>query len=209
MKKLLPFLLSLSLLATPLFAAKPTTFLTNTWKSIVEYKLKINDHEAHCTAFAVRFDPPTYLTAAHCNVGVPGEIDGQMVEFVAQSNQILAIKVPNGKARPMLILGERPRAWEDTVHAYGIGGALRHPFIFDGRVLDTRRKPYDEETDLMMMFNQNFIGGMSGGPIVNEKGQLVSVVECGGMYSPMDAGFGCGANYDELSDMYRHVTARE
>ena len=195
-------LLSLLWLA-PVAAKTKSNFIQDAWKSVVLYELGDN---GHCTAFAVRFDPPTYITASHCPPG--GTVDGKGVTFLARTNELVAFTVENGRARPILILGSRPELYLETVYQVGFGGPFKIPFVYAGIVEAYKTVPYPNTETPMMMFSANGIGGMSGGPIINNQGHLVSVVLCGGSYTSSDGMFGCGASYEELSDLYRQVTAR-
>ena len=186
-------------------AAKKTTNLyEDVWKSVVVYAV---DATAHCTAFAVRFDPALYVTARHCfgdDVAL-GTIDSAKVTVVAVSQELVAVTTTTGRQHPILILGDRPQLGQ-YVTGMGYGGPYKVPFMYRGVYVGDY--PVMGEERKLAVFQQNFVGGMSGGPVVNDEGRVVSVMQCGASYGGHNADFGCGSTYDETSDFIRQVTAR-
>lgn len=204
MRSMVSLLLGVLLLSTPLLAKKPTNIYVETWKSIVLYRI---GEDNHCTAFAVRFDPMVYITASHCfGEGTPlGTIDGIQVVPVLQVGEATAVTVPNGKSHPMLILGGRP-ALGELVTGLGFGGPVRFPFMYQSMYLGDG--PVMTDGKVLAATQSNYVGGMSGGPIINAEGHVVSIIQCGGNYGGHNADFGCGSTYDETLEIIQKVTSR-
>jgi len=192
----------LVLIASLLFIAPSKSIYKQVWESTVIYDVP---GKGHCTAFAIRFDPPTYVTSSHCLLDEAGVINGSKAVVVAVKGELAGLVVPDGKAIPALILGSKPELG-DHIIAFGYGGPESIPFFFEGPYLgETKFHDVDHH---LSYFQQNTMKGMSGGPIVNSEGRVVSVALCGGSYSPTDAQFGCGETYNNTADFIRQLTAR-
>jgi S1-C subfamily serine protease len=80
-----------------------------------------------------------------------------------------------------------------AVASLGYGFGLEQPMFRIGNVSHARIE-IEELSGPFVMIDANYIGGQSGGPVVNVNGELVSIVQRGA------AGFGFGVGVDTIRD---------
>lgn len=126
-----------------------------------------------CTAWSIRFDG-TFVSAAHCAPGRDHKVDGYDAEIMTTDKDldILILRVP-GLKKPALTFGDNPKLGQ-MVATYGYGYGTEDPLVLVGYIANPQHT-YPEEAGEWMTLDHPFIGGMSGGPIVNESGQVVGV----------------------------------
>ena len=202
----MPILLTALLLAVVPATAKDKK-LPHPYAEALKSMVLLKHAQGHCTATAVRFDPPTYLTASHCITEPLGTIDDRPVQLTMLAGELAVVRVPDGKARPVFILGSRP-AYGDPIAMDGFGGPYRIPFILEARMIADNQPPHPEAEAPSMVFSAGAMAGMSGGPVLDADGKLISILLCSGHYNARDAYFACGSTYDETADLYRAATAR-
>lgn len=191
MKRIIAALLMLLSLSFHADAAKHSNMYETVWESTARFMF---DPYHWCNSFSVNINPPTFLTATHCLSDDLGTINGQSVAVKGVSGEIAILVVD--KALPMLPIGNRPSIGDEIV-SFGFAGPAI-PFFSRGQVITQDSDPTGTPDKHLMMFTNNTMHGMSGGPIVNLKGQVVSMIMCGGYFNQGDAHFGCGATYDDL-----------
>jgi S1-C subfamily serine protease len=146
-----------------------------------------------CTAFVIHDaviedkDKLDYLlTAAHCD-GEKLFADGQPASMVWKDTKkdlmVLSVK---DTGRPALTLAKRDAQIGQEVASYGYGYGFERPMFRVSHIADDRARVNDQD---YLMIDAAFVGGMSGGAVVNHDGQVVMIVQLG----TDRAGMGVGA----------------
>lgn len=175
--KLIPFLLALTILvgAAPAPNRSP-------WESIY----LVRQGEQTCTGFAVGI--VQVITAAHC-VNVDGDeitLDGKPTR-VLKHNDAFVLLSQEPAAKPPLPLGRVPQAG-DEVTAYGFGYGFK---------LQMKRWIAGFQDDKHPVIDGEIVAGMSGGPTINSRGEVVGLNQA---YAP-GMGLICGPN--EIKDFIK------
>ena len=137
-----------------------------------------------CTAFSI--DVRKWMTAAHC-VGLDMLIDGHPAMVIAASKEMdLAVLVAD-YVRPALHIRVKPLVRQEEVIALGYGMSWKFPTITHHFVMMLNYSPYDDIYP-GTWYSNGFIGGQSGGPIIDLTGQVVGVIQRG------DSQVGYGVN---------------
>lgn len=146
-------------------------------------------HTYGCTAFSI--EPCKYLTAAHC-VGEDMKVDGVGAVAVKVSvEKDLAVLLVDA-VKPALTLRQRALQFLETAIGLGYGYSWRFPTVTWHKALMFKYSPF-EDVYPGTWFQGGFIGGMSGGPIIDVHGQVVGVVQRGNGAS----GYGVGVDVVE------------
>lgn len=187
-KALLTTLLALSVVMTA--RAEPIPRVITSLVKI--YHLDTGQNE--CTAFAIRVG--RYVTAAHCVedttellVVYNRERGWGTVIYVDTANDLAVFD--SDIQRPGLNLGKKP-SYGDTVVAFGFGADFPVPIYFAADVLG-EFEPF-RRLGQHCVFNHALVPGMSGGPVVDARGDVVSVNQI----SSAEYGLSGGATYDNL-----------
>jgi len=129
-----------------------------------------------CTAFAIDDVRHFYLTAQHCQ-GDTMEVDGKPagVVFVDDKLDLLVLRVPEGRHRALK--SGQPVVRGTDVAAFGYAFGWTDLFVKVGVVAvpDLRIALFGHRSLTVVSFA--FIEGMSGGPVVDAEGRVVSIVQ--------------------------------
>lgn len=172
MKKLLPLVLSVMFVA-PVCASWPDV-AAKVSKSIAY----LTGPAGHCTAFTIDADRDYMLTAGHCEQssirvgGLPATI-----VYKDEKKDLMVLEV-KGDDHPALHLAAEPARIGEEVASYGYGYALERPLFRFGHVSDDDfHGPEVGVGGPYTAIDSGFIGGQSGGPVVNAAGEVVAVVQ--------------------------------
>ena len=178
MKRFLFSLLVFFALLLPANAAKPS--LLDSVRGLMAHTPE--GDRVVCTVGNVWKD--AYLTAAHCydETMEPYTIEGKPAKVGKVDRQKdLAIFYAKAGGKP-LKLAYSPLDWDDAVSTIGRPRGMV-PLFFRGRVANPSVTFEDHKT--YVVFDLNVAHMQSGSPIVNEKGELASVMQIG-FLSPME-----------------------
>ena len=157
---------------------------------------------ALCTGFSVRLHK--FLTAAHCVEGFEKfpnsfiKVDGKPGTLLLADHQIdLALVESNDVDKPVIKISS-DLARGDQVIAAGYGGGHYYP-IFTTHVVESTNYSVSTHQAPGTLFVHPFQKGMSGGPIVNENGKVVSVVQASAQI------FGFGANISTIKSFLKRA----
>ena len=157
-----------------------------------------------CTVSSINAALHLWLSAAHCvldedadNAPRPGlTIFGHLV-FIVKTDITadLAILLTPDYAAHALRLASNGPLWEDAIRVVGYSFGLPSITITPGTVSNPDGICLPGVASSYMLFTAAVAAGQSGSPVVNSRGQIVSVVQigCGHDYSP-----GGGAIYARL-----------
>jgi S1-C subfamily serine protease len=121
------------------------------------------------------------LTAAHCEG--PNLYADQTVAKVLWKDtkkDIMILEVADLN-RPAVVLAEHNPKIGEEVASYGYGFALERPMFRTAHVADDKTYiPEDGIGGPLIVIDAGFVGGQSGGPVVNASSEVVSIVQRGG-----------------------------
>jgi hypothetical protein len=139
-------------------------------------RLVLNDGAAACSA--VQAKPGIYFTAAHCLHTSSATLAGASVEvLVADDLSDLGVFRAPLKLPKILELGKAPKLL-DAMNLIGYSHIPDAPFFFSGHVLATEIVPAEGVMPVLLV-NQPVAPGMSGGPITDKVGKLISIISGG------------------------------
>jgi len=169
-------------LALVLFAPMTSA---NSWSTVAEKVekalalLQVGD-EGSCTAFSINEKEDFVLTANHCfghdTEGKDLLVDNTPAKLVARDQKRdLMVLFVKGLDKPAIHLAKANPKVGDEMASYGFGYALSKPLFrtTHASAIDTDEVPNTIITD------SDFTPGQSGGPVVNEDGDLVMIVQAG------------------------------
>jgi S1-C subfamily serine protease len=167
-------------------------------RSVVRIEVDFNGKAGSCTAFSIDEGQCRYLTAKHCTVGkvTIGFLPLDVID--ADDAADLALLQGRHLCMPALALGGQPKAGDATIAiGYPLSSPkpLLVPSMYQGH-FDAFNQGNNVAT-----FSGNSIPGMSGGPIVNHRGDVISVVLGGGNPSQVYQNVGFGVPYVSLRRM--------
>ncbi len=146
-----------------------------------------------CSGFGINVEKKYILTAAHCD-GHKVRIDGTpSYKIFKDERKDLMVLRGTLDMGPALKLARENPAIGTSVASMGFGFGLEQPMFRVGNVSHARIE-IEELSGPFVMIDANYIGGQSGGPVVNVAGELVSIVQRGA------AGLGFGVGADTLRD---------
>jgi S1-C subfamily serine protease len=157
------------------------------------------NEDGNCTAFSINQKKGRYLTAGHC-VGDQGTVvlindtEAELL-YADYVNDIAVYDVADGKGQPALKLGLAPVIGDEIMyvgHGYGAPVPVAEVGIF---LIPSQLPPF-EALSPKQFASTDAIPGMSGGPIVNRKGEVVGMVTCS--YRQL----GCGVEYVTVARVY-------
>lgn len=170
-----------------------------------------HDGETVCTAW--RHQPHIYITAAHCTRtldGIPAALTIEQkpaaVIAVDSSHDLAAIYLVPILAGDTLHLSSTPVLTGQSVKALGYGGGSAVPYYTFGRVSNPLMAFPTTPTSVLtgMIIYGGFISGMSGGPIMTESGEVVSVVVGSGPAHGIFHNVGVGVSQETLATFIRY-----
>lgn len=153
-------------------------------KKTGESVVRIEASGSTCTGFVinddVKGDRDNILTAAHCAGQEKAEIyaDSAIARIVWKNVKadLMILDVADTGRPAMAIALTNPKVGEE-VGSYGYGYALERPMFRLAHVSDDAAVLPDVEGGPFIMIDAGFVPGQSGGPNVNDKGEVVSIVQ--------------------------------
>lgn len=189
MKRIIATVVLAGIFALPIYAA-------NTWATVVEKVEKsvamlMVGTEGSCTAFSINEKENYVMTANHCfghdSEGKDLLVDNTPAKLIArdQKKDLMVLYV-KGFDRPAIHLAKANPRVGDEMASYGYGYGLSKPLfrVTHASAIDT------EELPSYIITDNDFIPGQSGGPVVDEDGDLVMIVQAGDGHA---LGIGIGA----------------
>lgn len=167
------------------YAADWTPIADKLSKSVVYIESK----SGSCTGFVINSkvekekepDRTYILTAAHCNgEDIYADQSAAKVLHLDNKKDLMVLAV-DALDRPALKLAtENPKIGQ-TVASYGFGWGLERPMLRQAMISDDNTYiPEDGIGGPFMVIDAQFVPGMSGGPVVNQAGDVVMIVQRGG-----------------------------
>lgn len=182
-------------------AVSPLAAQPSPWNAVAQALAKstvfVQLGEGSCTGFVInsnakddKQDVDYVLTAAHCyakDLYVAGQ--PASVKSRDEKKDLLVLQVED-LDKPAIKLAKANPKVGDEVASFGYGYGLERPMLRVTHISDDQIYiPYQGIGGPLVAVDITFIPGMSGGPVVNEAGELVQIVQM----STEIVGFGVGA----------------
>lgn len=168
-------------------------------KSVVYIETK----HGSCTGFVIhdaaknkdKEDVDYVLTAAHCE-GDDLYADQTVAKVIWKDTKkdLLVLEVAD-LGRPSLPIAQANPKVGDSIASFGFGFGLERPMFRTAIVSDDKTYiPEDGIGGPLIVIDADYVSGMSGGPVVNVAGEVVSIVQRG------SSGVGLGVGAETLRD---------
>lgn len=136
------------------------------------------EHVGSCTGFVIGHidNSAVVMTANHC-LGPDQKVNGYGASIMLghEGMDVGILRVP-GFLRPTLRPNRSRLKAGHLVAAMGYGFGLSEPFAVMGHIAHPSI-PFPNEPGQWFVMDEPFIGGMSGGPIVDYSGRVISIVQ--------------------------------
>lgn len=190
-------LLAFTLFLVPTSAVSPWTAIADQLQRSVFFLEAVDKDGARvgsCTGFTINTEKQYILTAAHCD-GHKVRIDGtaSLVMFKDERKDLLVLRALGLELGPAVVMAKENPKLGEQVASYGYGFGLEKPMFRIAHVSQVD-SPIEELSGPFFMIDAPYIGGQSGGPVVNERGELVSIVQRG------TNGLGIGVGVETIKD---------
>lgn len=159
--------------------------LANDWSGVVKsvensvVYIDINGESA-CTGFVIDTKRKYVMTAAHCDGDVlwVDRVKGTVIsKDLKKDLMILEVKELDPTKTALKLAGGDPAIGQEVM-SIGFGYALERPFFRKSMVSDNAVMiPESGIGGPFIGVDSGFIGGQSGGPVVNDQGEVVSIVQ--------------------------------
>lgn len=180
MKRVLIALLAALFVLVPTNAAsKWTSVAEKLQKSIVYVEIVAGTElQGSCTGFVIDTQKKYVLTAAHCD-GEKVLADGTPTYkvFKDERKDLMIVRASN-LDYPAVAIAEKGPDRGDEVASMGYGAGLDDAMFRIAHVSNVRMD-IEGLSGPFTMIDAGFIGGQSGGPVVNDLGQVVMIVQRG------------------------------
>ena len=172
------------------FAVTTDPLLEKTERSIVF----VESDDGRCTGFVInasagdKGNRDLVQTASHCD-GASLTVDGQPATVKAKfiREDLLVLDVED-LGKPALRLAKSDPDIMQRVVAVGYGYGLEKPLFRQSQISQVGVRLPDRESSYIAI-DAGFVPGQSGGPVINQAGEVVMIVQLGNAY----VGFGVGA----------------
>jgi len=168
------------ILTAMLQAADWTPIADKVSKSVVY----VESEGGKCTGFIINAefkrkdeDKDLVLTDEHCN-GKDLFADHQAARAIwKDSHADLLVLEIDDTGRPALTVSENDPKQGQEIVSYGHGYALEKPMFRHAYVSNASIDVPDVEGGPFVMIDAGYVSGQSGGPCINDKGEVVSIVQ--------------------------------
>lgn len=189
----------------PLDNISPDTVVSDSavsdeWNSVARNVLAsivyVESNKTYCTGFVINAKLKYVMTANHCDAPEGRNVWVDRVQGVIISKDtkkdiaIFEVKNLDSKHPALTLAGKDPEIGQEVMSA-GFGMNLERPLVRKAMVSDTAL--YINEDGIggpLIALDAAFVGGQSGGPVVNKAGEVVMLVQ----FASGTVGMGVGAN---------------
>jgi S1-C subfamily serine protease len=154
---------------------------TATADTLAKSVVFVQSSDGSCTGFVInahaKNDKDYVLTAAHCD-GTELYADGSTAKIVFKDvKRDLMILEVDDLDRPAVTLADKDPVQGDEVASFGFGYSLETPMLRIAHVSNPRILVSGVDGGPFVMIDAGYVGGQSGGPCINGKGEVVSIVQ--------------------------------
>jgi S1-C subfamily serine protease len=164
-------------------------------KSVVT--IERNDAGVSCTGFIINSrakdkdddDVDYVLTAAHCEAAKLWA-DQSVATIIAKNKEkdLIVLSIEDSDRPALKLAKENPKVGDEAA-SFGYGYGLERPLFRLTHISAETYIPYDGIGGPLFMTDATFVGGQSGGPVINADGEVVMMVQLG----TNSVGMGVGA----------------
>lgn len=197
MRIALSLLLS-SVALVPAYATDWALIAKELTKSVVA--IERNQDGVACTGFVVNSlkkdnkDIDYVLTASHCEAAKMYADQAEARLIAKNTEKDLMILQVEDLDRPVLKVAKEDPNVGDQVASYGYGFGLEKPILRLTNISAKTYIPYQGIGGPIFFTDSDFVGGQSGGPVVNPAGEVVMMVQMG------TEGVGIGVGAEVIRD---------
>jgi S1-C subfamily serine protease len=170
------------------------------WHLLVERSLSksVVQLSDNCSGFIINEHEDYVLTAKHCaddDITKPVVVDLHPGKIIASDvhKDLLVLHVP-GIDKPALRLATEDARFGQVVASFGYGGGYERPMLRKASIAQPKALVPDAGPGEWVMVDGAFVGGQSGGVVVNEAGEVVLMVQMG------NSVMGIGRSADTIRD---------
>lgn len=168
---------------------------TVTADTLAKSVVYIESQGGSCTGFVIRAhtktDKTLVLTAAHCDGDKLFADHATAKVIMKDSKKDLMILETDDLDRPAITFAGKNPAQGQEVGSFGHGYGLETPMFRIAHVAAASIELPDVEGGPFVMTDAPFVGGMSGGPVIDASGQVVMIVQRAS--GTVGIGIGCEA----------------
>jgi S1-C subfamily serine protease len=193
MKRFILVLIAATFALAPVTAASKWTVVADNLQKSVVFLEAFKDGEADgsCTGFIIDSEKHHVLTASHCDsdkILADGTNTYKLFKDDRKDLMVLRASFIDG---PALRLAAAPPDRGDEVASMGYGHGLDDPMFRVAHVSNVKME-IEGLSGPFNMVDSTFVPGQSGGPVVNDRGELVGIVQM------LGNGFGIGVGSDTI-----------
>lgn len=151
-------------------------------KQVEQSIVYLNGDSGACTAWVINTEKKYLMTAAHCDQDKEMWADLVKATVIAKDTKkdLMVIQAEElDPARPALRLAKSNPSRGEEVMSAGFGYALERPFFRKASVQDDAMMMPEAGGGPYISTDAPFVGGQSGGPVVNRAGEVVAIVQMG------------------------------
>lgn len=168
------WLTSLALVVGALFLTRPSSPFDISALEGATVPFKCVHNKTLCTAFSINQQRGYYMSAAHCLIEGTPFIDGHPSQLLFQDDALDVAVFRTESFRWALPPSRKPIVVTERLMAYGYGYGLAQPLFKELRVAGVNIAFANDSWSLV---DSSVIPGMSGGPIINLRGEVVGLVQ--------------------------------
>lgn len=158
----------------------------------------VTNRNGSCTGFVIHSDVKTkddeakdyILTAAHCEgYDLYADQTPAKIVFKDTKKDLMVLEVDDLERPALRLARENPKPGSDVM-SFGYGYGLERAMLRVAHISDDDTYiPEDGIGGPLLVIDASFVSGQSGGPVINQAGEVVMIVQMGNAY----VGFGVGA----------------
>lgn len=182
--------------ATRAHAADWTVLVRDLAKSVVA--IERDDNGTSCTGFVINSkakdkdgaDVDYVLTASHCEADKLWADQADATVVAKNKEKDLIVLSVEDTGRPALKLAKDNPSIGEEVASFGYGYGLEKPMLRMTHIAAETYIPYEGIGGPLFLTDATFVGGQSGGPVINAAGEVAMIVQRG----TDSVGIGVGAD---------------
>lgn len=165
----------------------PTSGNSDDWTAVANKVLAsilyVETEDGSCTGFVIDAERKYVMTANHCDSGDSNKVwmdrvQGTIISKDSKKDMaVFEVKNLDSKHPALKLALKDPEVGQEVMSA-GFGMGLERPIVRKAMVSDTALQINEDGIGgPFIALDSAFVGGQSGGPVVNSKGEVVMIVQ--------------------------------